>query len=238
MKVSRDSQIALKAIQDAKRLGLLVPKDVGVDPAAAMVALYHLFSSLGKKATPIVPSKIPHEVQALPSSTKIKQGFGPKNLVVTLDTNETPIERVSYKSEGGKFQLVIHPAERSFEVENIHYSYEGLNFDLLIALGVKKLADLGELYEKNRKEFSKAVIINLDVSSQNENYGQINVVDPSKSSVSELVFHQLLAWEMTPSKEVAQCLLTGLAVSHTPLKSSVKVPVQSIEIPVEKKIEV
>ncbi len=234
MQISSDSKTALRTIQDAKRIGLLVPKDSGVDPAAAMMALYHLVSLMNKRLVPVVPEKIPQEVQALPSSIEIKHDFGPKNLVVTLDTNKIPIERVSYKSEGEKFQLVIHPAERSFEVENIHYSYEGLGFDLLVTLGVKKLSDLGELYEKNRKEFSEAVVINLDVSSANENYGQINIVDPSKSSISELVFHQLLVWELTPSKEVAQCLLTGLAANHSSLQPSP----QPIQIPVERKAKV
>lgn len=231
MQISSDSKTALKTIQDAKRIGLLVPKNVGVDPAAAMMALYHLLSLMDKRPVPVVPEKIPQEVQALPSSIEIKHDFGPKNLVVTLDTNKTPIEKVSYKSEGEKFQLVIHPLARSFEVENIHYSYEGLGFDLLVTLGVKKLSDLGELYEKNRKEFSEAVVINIDVGSENENYGQINIVDSSKLLVSELVFHQLLAWEMTPSKEAAQCLLTGLAANHSSLKS----PLQPVEIPVEKR---
>jgi len=232
MQVSKDSQTALKTIHDAKSICLLVGNDTRTDAVAASLALYHLLSLTCKaeKIVPTVPGKIPHEARGLPASTAIKNDFGAKNLVVTLDTNKTPIEKVSYRSEGDKFQLVIHPVERSFEVENVEYSYEGLNFDLLITLGVRKLADLGELYEKNRAEFSKAVIINLDVSSQNENYGQINIVDPSKSSVSELLFHQLLAWELVPSKEVAQCLLTGLASSNSLAKP--------IEIPVmEKKSE-
>lgn len=227
MRVDKDSQTALKTIQDAKRLGLLVSQDVDADAVAAAMALYHLFSLTGKpeKVVPVVPGKIPHEARGLPASTDIKQGFGAKNLVVTLDTNKTPIERVSYRAEEGKFQLVIHPVSRSFEVENIEYSYEGLGFDLLITLGVRRLADLGELYQKNRQDFSKSVIINMDVSSANENYGQINIVDPSLASVSELIFHQLLAWELVPSKEVAQCLLTGLA-SASPVIKPVEVPVE------------
>ena len=232
MKISSDSKTALKTIQDAKSVGLLVSRDANADAVAAEMALYHLLSLACKaeKVVPIVPGKIPQEAQALPSSIEIKHSLGPKNLVVTLNTNKTPVEKVSYRSEGEKFQLVIHPVSRSFEVENIEYSYEGLNFDLLIALGVKKLSDLGEIYEKNRAEFGKAVIINMDVSGANEDYGQINIVDPTLASVSELIFHQLLAWELVPSKEVAQCLLTGLA--------SVAPVIQPAEVPVEKKIEV
>jgi len=232
MRVSTDSKTALKTIQDAKSIGLLVANNSNAEAVAAALALSNLFTLMGKRAVPIVPGKIPPEVLSLPASTEIKKDFGPKNLVVTLDTSKTPIEKVSYRAEGGNFQLIIHPAERSFEVENINYSYEGLNFDLLITLGVRKLSDLGELYEKNRRDFSQSVIINLDVSSQNERYGQINIVDPSKSCLSELVFHQLLAWEMVPSKEVAQCLLTGLASPSEPTSGE-----KPIEIPLKKKLE-
>lgn len=211
MKVSTDSQIALKSIQQAQKIGLIVPPKTSVDASASALALYHLLLSLGKRATAIFPGKIPEEVQSLPSSTAIKKDFGPKNLVVTLDTNETPIEKVSYKSEGGKFKLVIHPLQRSFAVKNIHYEYQGLAFDLLIVLGAEKLSDLGKLFEENKHDFEGTTVLNITTSSRNEYFGQINIADPSKSSVSELLFHQFLAWEMTPSKEVAQCLLTGLA---------------------------
>ncbi len=243
MKVSSDSKTALKTIQDAKSIGLLVSEGANADAVSAAMALFHLLSLTCKaeRVVPIVPGKIPSEAQSLPSSIEIKHGLGPKNLVVTLDTNHTPVEKVSYRSEGEKFQLVIHPVRRSFEVENIKYSYEGLDFDLLITLGVRKLTELGELYEKNRAEFEKAVIINMDVSSQNENYGQINIVDPSLVSVSELIFHQLLAWELVPSKEVAQCLLTGLAAVSPIIEFASNPPLvgggKPAEVPGEKKIE-
>lgn len=229
MKVSTDAQVALKAIQQAQKIGLVVSSNTGVDAAASALALYHLLRSLDKKATVVVPGKIPEEVQSLPSSTIIKKDFGPKNLVVTLDTNETPVEKVSYKSEGQKFKLIIHPLQRSFAVKDIHYEYQGLAFDLLIVLGAAKLPDLGDLFEENKDDFEGATVLNIAVNSQNEHFGQINIVDPSKSSVSELIFHQLLAWELVPSKEVAQCLLSGLASSSPSIKPA--------EVPVERKPE-
>jgi nanoRNase/pAp phosphatase (c-di-AMP/oligoRNAs hydrolase) len=229
MKITHDSQTALKAIQDAQRLGLLVSADAGVDAGAALMALFHLFAAAGKKVVPIIPGRIPDGVRGLPSSIEIKADFGPKNLVVTLDTNRTPIEKVSYKAEDQKFRLTIHPRERNFEIENIYYAYEGLNFDLLVTLGVPHLADLGELYTKNRRDFSQTTIINLDVSRGNENYGQINIVDSSRSSVCELIFHQLLAWKLVPSPEVARCLLTGLSTQRSPTEHLIR----PVEIPAE-----
>lgn len=226
MKVSTDDQTALKAIRDAKEIGIIASSSADTDAVPAALSLYHLFKTFGKKVIPIVPGKIPKSARSLPASTEIADDFGPKTLVVTLDTGKNPIEKVTYKTVGDKFKLIIHPQNRSFEVENIHYDYQGLLPDLLITLGVAHLSDLGELYEKNQKEFSSVTIINNDIDPQNEYYGQINLVDPTKSSLSELVFNQLLAWQLVPSPEAAQCLLAGLSS-----KAVVEIP---LEIPIEK----
>lgn len=228
MKVSTDAQVALKSIQQAQKIGLVVPPNTGVDAASSALALYHLLLPLGKKVTVVVPDRIPKPVRSLPSSTVIRSDFGPKNLVVTLDTNETPIEKVSYKSEGSKFKLIIHPRGRSFSVENIHYDYQGLAFDLLIVLGATRLSDLGELFKENKNDFEGATVLNIDVNSQNEHFGQINVVDPSKSLISELLFNLLLSWKIVPSREAAQCLLAALAAGSSSTKLT-EVPVEGGE---------
>lgn len=231
MRISTDAKTALKAINDAAGVGLLVSPQAETDAVAAILSLYHLLASLGKKVAVVVPGKIPEQVLALPAGTELKRDFGPKNLVVTLETGETPIEKVSYKTAPGQFKLIIQPQNRSFEVENIHYEYQGLLPDLLVILGVARLPDLGEFHEKNQKEFSRTTIINCDINNQNEYYGQINLVDPTKSSLSELIFDLLLAWQLVPSPEAAQCLLTGLSskvVRETPLPITVEKPAQRL----------
>lgn len=227
MRVSTDQQTALKTIRDAGEIGIIVSSAADTDAVSAALSLYHLLKPLGKEVAPIVPGRIPQSARGLPASSEIKKSFGPKTLVVTLDTGKNRIEKVTYKTEENKFKLIIHPQNRSFKVENIRYAYEGMLPDLLVTFGVSRLTDLGELYESNQKEFSQTTIINCDISSGNEYYGQVNLIDPTKSSLSELVFNLLLAWETIPSAEAAQCLLTGLSsktIVETPLEILIKKP--------------
>lgn len=57
---------------------------------------------------------------------------------------------------------------------------------------------------------TKATIINFDHHPDNQQYGDINVVDPAASSVAELTynFFKSVGWPIT--SEIATCLLTGI----------------------------
>lgn len=54
-------------------------------------------------------------------------------------------------------------------------------------------------------------VVNIDNTSSNENFGQINQVDITASSVSEIITGLFKnSWEKDANQDIAQCLLTGL----------------------------
>lgn len=53
-------------------------------------------------------------------------------------------------------------------------------------------------------------IINIDHHEGNEMFGDINIVEPQASSVAEIIYRLLLAMEPTLSKEIVECLYTGV----------------------------
>lgn len=83
---------------------------------------------------------------------------------------------------------------------------EGESFDLLLISGcsVKKRVNHEQI------EGLKIPTINLDHHPDNQMYGDVNVVDSTKSSVAELTydFFKYCGWEI--SYESAVCLLTGI----------------------------
>jgi bifunctional oligoribonuclease and PAP phosphatase NrnA len=80
------------------------------------------------------------------------------------------------------------------------------NFDLLIVSGCSQLARIGNEAIINLN----VPIINFDHHRDNTDYATVNVVDPVKSSVAELVFDffQINKWPIT--SQIATCLLTGI----------------------------
>ena len=69
---------------------------------------------------------------------------------------------------------------------------------------------LGSLIRITEARSGKLSIINFDHHPDNTGFGTVNVVDPKKSSVAELVydFFNFNGWDI--SKDVATCLLTGI----------------------------
>ena len=69
-----------------------------------------------------------------------------------------------------------------------------------------------------------APIVNIDHHPDNEFFGQVNIVDAAKSSVSELLYDcfKIFSWPM--SREVATCLLTGIITDTGSFKHSNTAP--------------
>lgn len=93
--------------------------------------------------------------------------------------------------------------------------------DLLIVSGCSTITRIGN----ERMENLNVPIINFDHHPDNTNFGKVNVVDATKSSVAELMydFFQYCAWEI--NFDIARCLLTGIitdtgAFMHSNTKES------------------
>jgi phosphoesterase RecJ-like protein len=80
------------------------------------------------------------------------------------------------------------------------------NYDLLITFGCSSIDRTGSLKIKNLK----LKIVNIDHHPDNKMFGTVNVVDPAKSSVAELIYDFFIynGWHI--NKHVATCLLTGI----------------------------
>lgn len=201
----------LDLMKEAKSVALLTGPAADAEAVCAMMAFYHLFKSSQTKILVVVPEAVPAFCQDLPESAAITHDLGPKNLIVSLETKNSPIAKITYLQEGTVFKLVIHPQERSFQVENIRYSYEGSRFDLFILFSVLRLTDLGDLYSKNEREFSRTPLVNFDFRPANEKYGSINFIDETSRGLSEALFKRLVSWNLVPNPAAAASLLKGLS---------------------------
>jgi phosphoesterase RecJ-like protein len=87
--------------------------------------------------------------------------------------------------------------------------------DLIFVAGAKSLEDLGKLYEQNTDLFFESPKINIDNHSDNEYFGQINLVDIAVSSTAELLAELLQKFEQQLlDEDIATCLLLGI-ISET-----------------------
>lgn len=82
-------------------------------------------------------------------------------------------------------------------------------FDVVVVLdsGDLKYAGIEQLLPKLPAKF---ILINIDHHVTNPGYGDINMVMPDKSSVSEIMYNLLRQWQFPINKDIATALLNGI----------------------------
>jgi phosphoesterase RecJ-like protein len=91
---------------------------------------------------------------------------------------------------------------------SIRHALDSFTPDLLVSLDADSPSRLGTIAQPLIE--AGLPIINLDHHVTNENFGTVNLVDPSLVSTSEGVLALLDALEIRLNKRIAICLLTGL----------------------------
>lgn len=121
-----------------------------------------------------------------------------------IDKNTQLIGNSSHESCG---KLDFLPSFR--EIENA--SKIKTDYDLIIVLDAPDLESLGEIYENNFKLFYNTPILNIDHKARNERFGEINLVELKRSSVSEILFALIYAdFRSLLDSSIATCLLAGI----------------------------
>jgi len=186
----------------------------GSDAVGAAVAIAsYIKENFGKNPSVIYRGDMTNIDPALLELYKVKTDFEPKTLKVILDHKNTAIDSVNYfKEEDETLVLEISPVDRDFDIENrIKYAFSGEEYDLIITIGASKLEDFDDFYDKNKIDFDKATIINIDDSSNNTNFGKLNIVETNVDSLSGLVFSKFAEWDNKPTKLASKALLIGMS---------------------------
>lgn len=143
-----------------------------------------------------------------------------KKIVISLKNG---ISEISYEKKNGNVDLCLIPRDgENIKPENFSckiISEEKENylslpnfFDLIIAFNIKSFSELETYFKENPDSIYNYSIINIDNNSQNENYGEINIVE-EKKSLSEEITHILEVTQKNINEKSAGFLLWGILSS-------------------------
>ncbi len=191
---------------------LLITSGKNVDPDAAGSALALALALADKipAITVAIEEFDPAGYWYLPSVERIASSVGQKSLVVSIDVGASPIEKINYNSQDTKFNLILTPKSGQVDVDQIQYSYTGVNFDAIIAVDTAKKSLLGHWIEDFSTDTQDIPFINIDHHQDNEQFGSLNYIQgeaPSATVVLQAVFDAL---DITITPDIATNLLAGL----------------------------
>ncbi len=212
--------IAVQRIRDLlgqhESIGIAVGSNPSVDDMAGALSLYLALSSMRKKATIASPTLPIVELSSLVGIDKVKtqfEGGTGGDLVVSFPYTEGEIEKVSYTIENGYLNIVVKAGEQgiSFQDQDVQYTRGGGggSVKVLFVVGTARLSDLGTLFDPDA--LKDTTVINIDNKSENQGFGDVVLVSPKASSVSEIVATLLTSLGMTIDIDIAQNLLSGLS---------------------------
>lgn len=199
---------------------IVLPPNATADTIAAGTSLYLGLTKLGKN-TSIVCSKAP--ASDLIGTDKILTAFKTNgdNLVISFPYTEGTVDKVDYNIDGGMFNVIVYPVsgQPKLDPQKVQYSFSGGAADFIIVIDAPNLNILGPIYTDNQREFQGKTIINIDRHLVNANFGTINYVDKTSSSVSELVLKVLIGLKSELDKDIATNLYAGISAATNSFSS-------------------
>jgi len=215
MALSLKQQI-LETINSSNNILIVANKEVNGDNLSASIALLLFFKKFdsNKKNIDIYIDNfsMPEKLSFLPEVSNIGKQFDNfRNFVVTVDISKTKINEISYDIKDHKLDFIINSKEGDLSESNVSCGAGNFKYDLIFTIGAPDLESLGTIYDKDPEFFYKVPIVNIDISPNNEQFGQINIINLTATAVSEIVFDLIEAIDVKLiDGDIATSLLTGL----------------------------
>jgi len=179
---------------------------------SSLLALRKVLEKKGKIVYLLVPAEFPPRLNFLPGDKDyFKNPQDVRSLAIYVEDSGN-VWKVKYtKDKEGRIVFFLIPRRERITKEAVSLKETYPDFDLIVTLGVQSLSDLKEIQEKNAKLLYDTPVLNIDTDPDNKDFGEVNIVRITSSSVSELTAEFLKEFgEDIFDKDVSTLLLTGI----------------------------
>jgi len=220
----------LKKSKDAL---ILLPQNPGGDSIGAGWALYFLLKNKNIKSTVAFsdPFSGADKFNFLPVPENLSKSIsGARDFILSFNTHYNKILDVRTEKNEEELRIYITPENGSIDPRDFSFIPAKFKYDLVISLGSPDKESFGTIYEENPDIFYEIPVINIDNHSANDNFGQINLVDITASSTSEIVAEMID--KVNPAaidENISNCLLAGI-ISATESFQNRKTTPKSLQI--------
>lgn len=212
MALSNEQQ-AIEMITRAKRILIATRTHATVDAHASVAAVFAFLKKLDKSCDAVVPgfdaSRAP---KFLPDVSAFRPAVGAiRAFELTLDVSQAPLGDISYDVKGDKLTVTVVPAHGEWSPKDLAFRHGSDRYDLVIAVDCQDMASLGPLFEDHADFLYRTPVINVDRDPGNEHWGQINLVDLTAVSTTEVLYGLFERWNRhLIDDQLATALLTGM----------------------------
>lgn len=203
-----------KLLEQSKNVLILLSQNPDGDAISAGWAFYFFLKNKEIESTLAFSNGAEsiQKFQFLPQPEKIAHEIsGARDFMLSFNTRRNKIMNVRTETEGEEFKIYITPEHGVIDPRDFSFIPAKYKYDLIVVLGSPDKEALGKIYEENPDLLYEIPIVNIDHHSTNDNFGQVNIVNMTASSTSEIlaqIFEQISPYSL--SGTIAECLLAGI----------------------------
>lgn len=217
-----------KILYASQSVIIILPENVDGDELCAGYALAHYLHNRNIEC--ILVTSDCHETQKsytfLPTPRHVRSDLKhARDFLLVFKTTYNDITNVRTTRTDDKLTIHVTPEKGSIDARDFSFELSDFPFDALLTLGLSSREDAGSVFRETPDIFYDVPIINIDRSSDNEEFGHINMIIRTASSLSEVIADLLLKEsKQNVTSDVAQCLLTGIISGTDSFRKSQTTP--------------
>lgn len=201
-------------LKNAKHALIFMAQDFSGDAVGSAWATYEFLKKNDIETTVVVPSDERY-VERFSFLNKPEETIdslaGARDFVLAFNTKFNKITNVRTERVEDELRIFITPEKGSIDPRDFSFIPAKFKYDLVIVLGSPDKESLGKVYEENPDIFYEVPVVNIDHHTENDNFGQVNIVDITASCTCEIIADLMQKInEKIIDESMAQCLLTGI----------------------------
>jgi len=210
--MDEQKQKLIERIRQAQNILVTVSANPTVDQLSAAIGFTLALNKLDKHGTAVFSGQVPSTIEFLkPEETLEKNTDSLRDFIIALDKSKA--DKLRYKVEDQVVRIFITPYKTSLSEQDLEFSQGDFNVDVVIALGVTEQQDLDAAITAHGRILHDATVASVSTTGQGS-LGTINWVDPSVSSLSEMMASLVDGLDKKiMDGQIATALLTGIVAS-------------------------
>jgi bifunctional oligoribonuclease and PAP phosphatase NrnA len=187
------------------------------DSLASALAFYLIMKKIGKRADVVIQN---HDFQKneifsfLPGYESIISEIPrEQKTILKFPITEGSVRSLTYKTNNRNLIITIIPESKNQNIclGNPDTSKPDYPYDVIVSLGAEDIESLGSVYEDHTEFFYHTPIINIDNKNENDHFGEINLVELTAASTTEILFSLVENLDKNLiNQDIATCLLAGI----------------------------
>lgn len=198
-------------ISGSNDVGIVISEQQTLDQMGAALAFYLSLQEAGKNPQAISKKDPIVEISHLVGIDRVKKSFDglTRMVILSIPYKEGEVEKVSFTTEGSRMNFNIVGGENGispFDIKDVRINRQGSTPSTIVTVGISREDELRDLFEPT----PDTKIVNIDNKTMNTLFGDIVLVDPAFSSVSEIVTRLIEELSLPLDVDIAQNLLDGV----------------------------